>query len=61
MCKQKLFELEKQYNQEKTSHAQMEQRLLAEMASHEETRIQLQNTCNAYEKTQQESEGKVDI
>ena len=61
VCKQKLFELEKQYSQEKTSHAQMEQRLLAQMASHEETRIQLQSTCNAYEKTQQESEGKVDI
>ena len=59
--KHKLLALEEQHRQMKETHKQNERQLLMERASHEETRLQLQNTISVQEITQQELEGKVDM
>ena len=59
--KHKLQALEEQHRQMKETHERNERQLLMERASHEDTRLQLQNTRSVQERTQQELEGKVDM
>ena len=59
--KHNLLALEEQHRQMKETHEHNERQLLMERASHEDTRLQLQNTISVQERTQQELEGKVDM
>ena len=57
----KLFALEQEHSQVKETHEQIEQRLLIEKTTHEETQLQLQNTSGVQKRTHQELEGKADM
>ena len=59
--KHKLLALEEQHRQMKETHEHNERQLLMERTSHEDTRLQLQNTRSVQEITQQELEGKIDM
>ena len=58
--KHKLLELEEQHKEAKETHEQTKQLLMMEKTSHEETRLQLQNTRSVQERIQQEFKGKFD-